>query len=224
MTYSKTASFGAEYLLGLSMKFPHPVLEEFETLATMSWLTITHKHVESVPVKERMALVTARIPRMLCPNNRPYHLSATLPVLTPYHQDRPFPPETLEALIIYGMMGLRPSAIWPSQFKAHLVRFIECDESWYGHIFKLRSTLPPYTARVFASYHPLRKSNKVYLFFPTSGEYLAQRNDSDLKDQFLRLVAELLDPNREFYLCDVRGFIFEPPQTEPQSPSSCRIL
>ncbi len=182
---------------------------------------MTHKHVESVPVKERMALVAARIPRMLCPNNRPYHVSAKLPLTL--FPNIPFPPDKLQTLIIYGMMGLRPSNFWPDELRDHLARFIECDESWYGHIFRLSSSSRPFPGRVFGSYYPLRKSNKVYLFFPTSGEYLAQRNDSDLKDQFLRLIIELVDPNRELFFCDVRGFIFEP-HPQPQSPSSCTLL
>lgn len=226
MVCSKTVSFGAKYLPSLSRQFPDPILEEFETLATMSWLSVTHKHVASVPAEDRMALVADRIPKMLYPNNPPYQVLAKgkLAELGRYYDYRS--PETLEKMAIYSMMGLNtPNGMWPDELSHQLVRFINCDESQYGHIFRLKSKAESCSARVFGSYHPLGNSNEVnevYLFFPTSGEYLAQRDDPDLKVQFGNLIFMHADNNCELHSCDVRGFRFEQPPA--QSPFSCRLL
>ncbi len=218
MTIAKSASFGAEYLPGLSLELftPQPLLETLETLATMSWLTITNKHVASsipaedaIAAKDRMALVANRIPRMLHPDNPPYEIATTLPKIRNNYADGFFNmirPDPLRVLALYSMMGLSaPSSMWPSIHPHSVIRFLKFDGFGVGYIFKFNSKICD--SHVFGSYEPEGNRDTVYLFFPTLGEYLADKDD--LNNELYDLEFKAMGQINYYFLCDVRKFVFE---------------
>lgn len=219
----KTASFGAEYIPGLALvpgNYPHPKnLQALETLATMSWLAAWRKDFPSDLAKDRMAFVAARIPKMLHPDNEPYNISITLPSLNKAHFGctrgcvESFGPDPLQTLALYSIMGLNtPNNMWaylPESSLLKFLRFYGSGESECGHIFTIKSLF--YPPRLFGNYKPPGRPGVIYLFFPTLGEYSANRDDADLMDAFKRLKYAALANSYFGYetLCDVRRFEFE---------------
>ncbi|WP_330924444.1 hypothetical protein [Candidatus Sororendozoicomonas aggregata] len=217
---TKFFSFGASYIPGLSWKSNMPehaleTLETLETLATISWLSVRSNYDASLPGKHRMALVAAKIPRMLHPNNPPYGIFTTLPELNKERARSPlgsFAVEPMQALAVYAMMGLRaPGNIWSNLPGFSYRRFLKNNGSGYGHMFRVKSTLFS-SARVFGSYEPQEEKGVLYLFFPTLGEYYSTEADYyavNALDSIERDYIGGMNINSCDFLCDVRRFIFE---------------